>query len=510
MSSAGTGDLALSGTKRPRGRPAKPEDEKQRARMWRCTLVAFSESDRAKLRSCGANQEMTKRFAMRERDGKLEALFSFHGSAKRAAQLDDTVLQAWWQPLSMAEWQRLVHDFDESRDDTHQGVAPAVSDVGREGGNTAADPSKVNVPALDLPQLGKAPRFWTSLADALGSLRAEMVSGQVEPLSLPSIDPRALRIEIPRYELGHLCNRGPLWPCKMNSWARAIEGHVNGLIAEQKQWEGLPRFLEHTVGSNPRRHQLRDGTSLVVAQTHDGPDESSTVRRRADKPTWTLLTSFRFRGVEFALAAFLHVLYCIVEGVSSHLHLPFTPKNHLLPELVSERCTLKVIMRSQMFESVMREDKLLQAKYQLARVVLNCPDSPALRCLCLCEPDTVLSDPDCFMDTVYEGMRYEEPWFSGKEVLCGEHLRCRYRCSMYSEFLYGAPMIQDNQCLLRCEVNRLEDLLCWAESRAVVHRVEPPLLGGSPCNEAECADVHSEGNVSESEAEGMADEYDPF
>ena len=90
--------------------------------------------------------------------------------------------------------------------------------------------------------------------------------------------------------------------------------------------------------------------------------------------------------------------------------LPFSPENHLLPEKVSGRRTCKALVREKMFFSMMKNDELLQAKYLLARMVLNCPDSPALRCLCLCEPDCVLSDPDIFMDTVYDDHAYREPW----------------------------------------------------------------------------------------------------
>ena len=84
MPSPAASGATISGAKRPCGRPSKPEAEKKQARMWRCTLWSCTAGDREKLILCGADEEKTKRFAMRDSEGKFEALFSFNGPAKRA------------------------------------------------------------------------------------------------------------------------------------------------------------------------------------------------------------------------------------------------------------------------------------------------------------------------------------------------------------------------------------------------------------------------------------------
>ena len=71
-------------------------------------MEPFTDADRDRLRSCGSDVAMTKRFAMRQCGSRLEALFSFTGNAKRAGQLNATVLEASWQPLPMTEYTQLV------------------------------------------------------------------------------------------------------------------------------------------------------------------------------------------------------------------------------------------------------------------------------------------------------------------------------------------------------------------------------------------------------------------
>ena len=147
--------------------------------------------------------------------------------------------------------------------------------------------------------------------------------------------------------------------------------------------------------------------------------------------------------------------------------------------------------------------ELLQAKYLLARMVLNCADSPALRCLCLCEPDFVLSDPDVFVDMVYDESTYRERWGPRKSISLGLHLRANYRCSMYSEHLYGAalteyklPTLASRWDPARAKVSRLDELLVWAESCADAHGIKPPYLGGPqvplPVTEARAEVTHGD------------------
>lgn len=461
--------VALSGAKRPRGRPSKPDHEKERARMWRCTIEPCTDDDRDKLKLCGADKATTKRFAVRRRGDRLEALFSFEGSAKSAAQLQKEdwqkqhfggVLQASWHPLPMTEYLSLVQEFDEGRDDTHPGVASSVA-VSTDAEQPTLPPhglpeSDAPAPPPQLPPPpSKAPRYWTSLADAIGQLRAEMGSEQQqEAMQLPTVDPRvAIKKSIrqftrddsaSKYEINHEYFHGHNH--KTNSWEWAI-ARIKTLKCDGR---------------------LEPGTPWLVAASHNGVDETQ---------------GSDFVGFEFALTAFLHVLYCIVYDVTEHCSLPLTPENHLLPKTVACRSVQKALMKPKMFASIMCENQLLQSKYLLARMVLNCQDSVALRCLCLCEPDVVLSDPDGFVDTVYDDKLYDEPWSSliggRKEISVGLHLRCRYRCSMYSEFLYGAMLMLEGRDT-RAKVSHLDELLQWAEARAAANKIYPAYLGGAP------------------------------
>ena len=81
MASPAASGATTSGAKRPRGRPPKPENEKKQARLWRCTIRSCSARNREKLRLCGSDADLAKRFAMHESGGKVEALFSFNGTA---------------------------------------------------------------------------------------------------------------------------------------------------------------------------------------------------------------------------------------------------------------------------------------------------------------------------------------------------------------------------------------------------------------------------------------------
>ena len=281
--------------------------------------------------------------------------------------------------------------------------------------------------------------------------------------------------------------------------------HHNGLVSEQKDHEGHPDFISRfIVANNPRRLHLLDGTPWAITASHDGLHEADRYNDGRNSQYLRGHGCSEYSGFEYTLTTFLHALYCIVHNVPSHYELPFDPENHLLPEDVVGRCTLKVIMREAMFFGVMSNSELLQAKYLLARMVLNCADSPALRCLCLCDPDVVLSDPNVFVDTAYDESTYREQWYDGrKDVSLGLHLRSTYRCSMYSEHLYGsalagyghttidrATLHSRPRPLLRAQVSRFEELLVWAESRAAAHGIKPPYLGG-PCAPSPVADAEA-------------------
>tara|TARA_B110001452_G_scaffold134010_2_gene111420 strand:- start:87 stop:269 length:183 start_codon:yes stop_codon:yes gene_type:complete len=47
--------------------------------MWRCMLWSCTAGDREKLILCGADEEKTKRFAMRDSEGKFEGKAGYGG-----------------------------------------------------------------------------------------------------------------------------------------------------------------------------------------------------------------------------------------------------------------------------------------------------------------------------------------------------------------------------------------------------------------------------------------------
>ena len=133
--------------------------------------------------------------------------------------------------------------------------------------------------------------------------------------------------------------------------------HHNGLVSEQKDHEGHPDFISRfIVANNPRRLHLLDGTPWAIAASHDGLHEADRYDDSRNSQYLGGHGRSKYSGFEYTLTTFLHALYCIVHNVPSHYELPFDPENHLLPEDVVGRCTLKVIMREAMFFSVMKSD----------------------------------------------------------------------------------------------------------------------------------------------------------
>ena len=72
---------------------------------------------------------------------------------------------------------------------------------------------------------------------------------------------------------------------------------------------------------------------------------------------------------------------------------------------------------------------------------------------------------------------------------------------MYSEHLYGSSLGGWNMTvakttvadgLLREKVNRLEELLVWAESCATAHGIKPPYLGAGSCVPPSVADAETD------------------
>ena len=304
MSSPAAAGAATSGAKRSRGRPPKPEDEKKQARLWRCSVEPFTDADRDRLRSCGSDVAMTKRFAMRQCGSRLEALFSFTGSAKRAGQLNATVLEASWQPLPMTEYTQLVLEFEESRDDTHPGVASSSSKcVVAESPPQHANSSPESGATAPPPPPCKAVRFWRSLADPLSLLRAEMNSAahQLEPMQLPPVDPH-----------GQSRKGAPV--DAENTWAKAMRLHYNGLCIEQKDNQSHPDFLSRfAIENNPRRLHLLDGTPWAIAASHNGVFE----RCLSGSDGWS--------GNEYRLAVFLHSIIIDERAPCSAARVPHKP-----------------------------------------------------------------------------------------------------------------------------------------------------------------------------------------
>ena len=363
-----------------------------RKASWELSLPAPSSEQRAKLERAGENAALVKRCALKATGGTLECFFSFH-EWKYPYEVCNLVLAVdGWRPVAFNKraWLDLarscdskdfVRDRDEqgARSDLHaasavqQGSLPTLpapaqqqsSDMEAEAvsaqlssSNAPPTPSIAMMPppppltprnAFTAAALTpKAPRFWTSLADAMPALTVQLATDesaeeQATRLQLPHVNPRSVlrqsrhrHMEPPLRGVtpGHNPHlRDTPWACCDS------DVDLDFLFALYCIAEGVDRY--EGMEFHPERWKLPQHASRHVPRAWGGTE--AIVPRDGDK--WYKVYDRTFSG-----------------------KWPSWWQGADLKTKVQER-------------------ERFQARVLLARAVLNQGNTLAIQCLCLCHPD---------------------------------------------------------------------------------------------------------------------------